>query len=109
VVWKQILADALGVALEPVLDHPGAALGAALAAAVGTSTGGPGTGGAGGAGPAAQAWTAAASVPGLVTIGPPIEPDPAHAGRYAEAYGLYRAAGEALTPVSHQLATRSVS
>ena len=35
-VWKQILADALGVALEPVLDHPGAALGAALAAAVGT-------------------------------------------------------------------------
>jgi xylulokinase len=109
VVWKQILADALGVALEPVLDHPGAALGAALAAAVGTSTGGPGTGGAGGAGPAAQAWTAAASVPGLVTIGPPIEPDPAHAGRYAEAYGLYRAAGQALTPVSHQLATRSVS
>ena len=34
-VWKQILADVLGVALEPVVDHPGAALGAALAAAVG--------------------------------------------------------------------------
>jgi xylulokinase len=97
-VWKQILADALGVALEPVLDHPGAALGAALAAGVGTA----GT-------PAPQAWVAAASVPGMVTIGAPIEPDPAHAARYAEAYRIYRDAGAALTPVSHQLARRSTS
>ncbi|HEY1821035.1 MAG TPA: FGGY-family carbohydrate kinase, partial [Trebonia sp.] len=93
-VWKQILADALGVALEPVLDHPGAALGAALAAAVGTG---------------AQAWATAASVPGMVTIGAPIEPDPAHAARYAEAYQIYRDAGAALTPISHRLATRSTS
>ena len=98
-VWKQILADALGVALEPVLDHPGAALGAALAAAVGTGSGTP----------APQAWAAAASVPGMVTIGAPIEPDPAHAARYAEAYQIYRDAGAALTPISHRLATRSMS
>src|ERR1700733_2162901 len=99
-VWKQILADALGVVLEPVLDHLGAALGAALAAAVGTdSSAGTGASGA----PAPQAWAAAASVPGLVTIGAPIEPDPAHAGRYAEAYQIYRDAGAALTPISHQL------
>ena len=105
-VWKQILADALGVALEPVLDHPGAALGAALAASVGTdSSAGAGASGA----PAPQAWAAAASVPGLVTIGAPIEPDPAHAARYAEAYRIYREAGAALTPVSHQLARRSTS
>ncbi len=105
-VWKQILADALGVALEPVLDHPGAALGAALAASVGTdSSAGTGASGA----PAPQAWAAAASVPGLVTIGAPIEPDPAHAGRYAEAYRIYREAGAALTPISHQLARRSTS
>ena len=97
-VWKQILADALGVALEPVLDHPGAALGAALAAGVGTA----GT-------PTPQVWAAAASVPGMVTIGAPIEPDPAHAARYAEAYRIYRDAGAALTPVSHQLARRSTS
>jgi xylulokinase len=102
-VWKQILADALGVALEPVLDHPGAALGAALAASVGT--GAVGTAGA----PTPQAWAAAASVPGMVTIGAPIEPDPAHAARYAEAYRLYRDAGAALTPISHQLARRSMS
>jgi xylulokinase len=100
VVWKQILADALGVALEPVLDHPGAALGAALAAAVGM--GGSDT-------PSPKAWAAAASVPGMVSIGAPIEPDPAHAARYAEAYQIYRDAGVALTPISHRLATRSVS
>ena len=103
VVWKQILADALGVALEPVLDHPGAALGAALAAAVGTGAVG------GSTTPAPQAWAAAASVPGMVTIGAPIEPDPAHAARYAEAYQIYRDAGVALTPISHRLATRSMS
>jgi xylulokinase len=116
-VWKQILADALGVALEPVLDHPGAALGAALAAAVGTGavgtgpagTGGAGTGTAGSGTPAPQAWVAAASMPGMVTIGAPIEPDPAHAPRYAEAYQIYRDAGAALTPISHRLATRSRS
>ena len=97
-VWKQILADALGVALEPVLDHPGAALGAALAAAVGTA-----------GAPTPQAWAAAATVPGMVTIGAPIEPDPAHAARYTEAYRIYRDAGAALTPISHQLARRSLS
>jgi xylulokinase len=107
VVWKQILADALGVALEPVLDHPGAALGAALAAAVGIGAVGIGTGGPGT--PSPQAWAAAARVPGMVTIGAPIEPDPAHAARYAEAYQIYRDAGVALTPISHRLATRSVS
>jgi xylulokinase len=103
-VWKQILADALGVALEPVLDHPGAALGAALAAGVGTGSGTGATGT-----PAPQAWSAAASVPGMVTIGAPIEPDPAHAARYAEAYQIYRDAGAALTPISHRLARRSMS
>jgi xylulokinase len=45
----------------------------------------------------------------MVTIGAPIEPDPAHAARYAEAYQIYRDAGAALTPISHRLATRSVS
>ncbi len=93
-VWKKILADAIGVALEPVLDHPGAALGAALAAAVGAGR---------------ADWTSAADVPGMITIGSPIEPDPSLAARYAEAYELYRAAGAALTPISHRLAARSTA
>jgi xylulokinase len=89
-VWKQILADALGVALEPILDHPGAALGAALAAAVGAGL--------------LPDWAAAGD---LVTIGDPIEPDTSRKDRYAEAYQVYLDAGVALTPISHRLAVRS--
>ena len=89
-VWKQILADALGVALEPILDHPGAALGAALAAAVGAGL--------------LPDWAAAAD---LVTIGDPIEPDTSLKDRYAEVYQVYLDAGVALTPISHRLALRS--
>jgi len=88
-VWKQILADVLGVPLSPIQDHPGAALGAALAAAVG-------------AGLLAD-WADAAPV----TYGAPVEPDPALADRYTEAYQIYRDAGEALTSVSHRLARRT--
>jgi xylulokinase len=89
-VWKQILADALGVALEPILDHPGAALGAALAAGVGSGL--------------LADWAAAGD---LVTIGDPIEPDTSLKDRYAQAYQLYLDAGVALTPISHRLALRS--
>jgi xylulokinase len=88
-VWKQILADALGVPLSPVLDHPGAALGAGLAAAMGTGL--------------LQEWT---DVEPLVVLGDPVEPDPGLKDRYSEAYQIYRDAGTALTPVSHRLATR---
>ena len=91
-IWKQILADALGVPLEPVLDHPGAALGAALAAAVGTGL--------------LSGWDGAQS---LVAIGDPVEPDPALADRYAEAYGIYLDAAGALTGISHRLARRKQS
>ena len=35
-LWKQIVADATGLVLEPVVDHPGSALGAAFAAGMGS-------------------------------------------------------------------------
>ena len=35
-LWKQIVADVTGLVLEPVVDHPGSALGAAFAAGMGT-------------------------------------------------------------------------
>jgi xylulokinase len=89
-VWKQILADVLGVALEPVVDHPGAALGAALAAGVG--------------GGLLADWSETGS---LVTIGDPVEPDTSLSGRYAEAYQIHLDAAAALTPISHRLARRS--
>ena len=91
-VWKQILADVIGVPLEPVLNHPGAALGAALAAAVGAGL--------------LDSWSAGEP---LVTIGDQVEPDPALTARYAEAYQLYRDTGAALTAVSHRLAWRNRS
>jgi xylulokinase len=88
-VWKQILADVLGVPLSPIQDHPGAALGAALAAAVG-------------AGLLAD-WADAAPP----VYGEPVEPDPALADRYTEAYQIYRDAGDALTSISHRISRRN--
>jgi xylulokinase len=92
-VWKQILADVLGVPLYPVLDHPGAALGAALAAAVGAGLLGD--------------WADAAPTLASSVKGRPVEPNSALADRYAEAYQIYRDVGDVLTSVSHRLARRS--
>jgi xylulokinase len=89
-VWKQILADALGAPLTPVLNHPGASLGAALAAAVGVGL--------------LSDWN---DVEPLVTTGEPVVPDPTLADRYTETYQIYRDAGAALAPISHRLAQRS--
>jgi len=94
-VWKQILADALGVTLEPVVDHPGAALGAAVAAGVGAGL--------------VPDWATATDTATLVTLGQPVVPDATLAGRYEQSYRLYRDAATALAPISHQLARRSAS
>jgi xylulokinase len=86
-LWKQILADVLGVELWPVLDHPGASLGAALAAGVG----------AGGV----QGWDA---VRPLVKLGDPIAPRAEYRERYDELYAVYRELEPVLRPISHRLA-----
>ena len=41
-LWKQIVADVTGLVLEPVVDHPGSALGAAFAAGMGSGASRPG-------------------------------------------------------------------
>jgi xylulokinase len=94
-VWKQILADALGVSLQPVVDHPGAALGAAVAAGVGAGL--------------VPGWATATDNATLVTLGEPIVPDASLADRYQQSYRLYRDAATAIAPISHQLARRSSS
>ncbi|MGI8714685.1 MAG: FGGY-family carbohydrate kinase [Solirubrobacteraceae bacterium] len=86
-LWKQILADVLNVELRPVLDHPGASFGAALAAGVG----------AGGT----EGWDV---VQRLVRMGDPIEPRSQLKTRYDELYGIYRELEPALRPLSHRLA-----
>jgi xylulokinase len=86
-LWKQILADVLGAPLAPVLDHPGAALGAALAAGVGAGM--------------VDGWEA---ITPLVRLGEPIEPREELRARYEELYAVYRELEPALRPISHRLA-----
>lgn len=90
VLWKQIHADVLGRALSPVVDHPGASLGAALAAGIGTGL--------------VEGWGA---VERFVRLGDPVVPRPELARGYDDAYALWRRLGDALTPISHTIAARS--
>lgn len=85
-LWKSIIADVLDRPLVPVTDHPGASLGAAMAAAVGTE---------------AAPWMA---VSGLVRTGDPIEPRAANQARYDSLYEIYRGLEPVLRPFAHKLA-----
>ncbi len=87
--WKQILADVIGVALLPVVDHGGASLGAAFVAAVGSG--------------AFADWSVAEK---FVRLGEPILPDPAKEAAYEDAYETFIELQSLLTPVSHRLARR---
>jgi len=89
-VWKQIHADVLGREIIPVLNHPGAALGAALAAGIGIG--------------AIGGWS---SVNDYVVLGEPVEPIPDHVARYDDLYRTWRQLSELLTPISHELAAGS--
>jgi xylulokinase len=86
-LWKQILADVLGTELSPVVDHPGAALGAAMAAGIGTG--------------AVGDWDEIAP---LVRLGASIEPRAEHRARYDEQYRIYRELEPTLRPFAHRLA-----
>lgn len=89
VVWKQILADVLGVPLTPIVDHGGAALGAAFVAAVGAG--------------AFADFTDAAR---FVALGAPIAPRPENHDCYEEGYEMYLSLQDSLRPVAHRLARR---
>ena len=86
-LWKQILADVLEHPLVPVVDHPGASLGAAVAAGIGLG--------------ALTSWD---SVSDLIRTGPPFEPDITRAHAYRKGYDMYQAIEPALSPFSHSLA-----
>lgn len=89
-LWKQILADVLQRPLLPVVNHPGASLGAAIAAGIGTGT--------------FASWSDAGH---LVSVGDVIEPERHHASVYEDGYGLYAELGPAVRSLSHALARRS--
>jgi xylulokinase len=71
-LWKTIHASVLGVPLRTVVGHPGASLGAAVAAAIGVG--------------ALDGWH---DIGAFVQAGDTIEPDPALITRYDDAYGLW--------------------
>ncbi|WP_430867654.1 FGGY family carbohydrate kinase [Demequina aurantiaca] len=88
-LWKQILASVLGQPLRTLQGHPGAAFGAAYAAAL------PGGG--------VDGWQ---RIGDYVTEGEPVDPDPRLTARYDEAYGLWRELGEVNAAVMRAMARR---
>jgi xylulokinase len=89
-LWKQIHAEVLGTEMFPVVDHPGASLGAALIAAVGVG--------------AIRDWD---DTKRFLTIGAPVIPDRAKMRIYDEAYEEWRQLGSAVAPISHSIARRT--
>jgi xylulokinase len=81
-VWMQIAADALQAPVRLLNGHPGSCLGAAWVAAKGAGL--------------TDDWQGVAR---FIRAGPLIEPQPARAAIYDEAYALYRETYEALRPL----------
>ena len=91
-LWKQIHSEVLGMELHPVIDHPGASLGAAVIAAIGIgSLGG---------------WEDSKR---FLELDRPVEPNPANVSIYNDAYAEWRELGAAVTPISHSIARRTAS
>lgn len=88
-LWKQIHASVLDAPLATVRDHPGASLGAAFSAGIGTG--------------AFTDWTEPLS---LVRRGDIVEPVPDQVTRYDEAYGLWRELAEVSGATMRALARR---
>ena len=86
-VWKQIVADVLGVELTSLVDHGGASLGAALVAAVGSG--------------AMRDWDAGSE---YVVTGEVVTPRQENARLYKEAYEMYLELQRTLAPTAHRLA-----
>lgn len=86
-LWKQIHASVLGAPLGTVIDHPGAALGAAVLAACG-----------------AGVLPGPESIERFVRSGPTVDPDPALTDRYDDAYALWRELGAVTAPTMRALA-----
>jgi len=91
VLWKQIHADVLGVELHPVIDHPGAALGAAVIAGVG-----------------AGAIASLECINDYVTLGSTVVPNPTAHATYNEAYHEWKQLVQVTTPIAHSLSARTL-
>ena len=91
-LWKQIHADVLETVLHPVVNHPGASLGAAVAAAIGVSV--------------LPGWD---SIRQYITLADSIVPDPDASAIYRDAYAEWRSLADAVAPVSRRLFDRTTA
>jgi len=87
-LWKQIVADVLGLPLESIVRHPGSSLGAAFAAGMGVG--------------AFDDWS---EIERFVEVDERIEPNEENRLRYQELYGIYRSIYPALREQQHALAS----
>jgi xylulokinase len=86
-VWRQIVADVLGLPLESITDHPGSSLGAAFAAGIGVGV--------------FRDWN---EIQRFVRVDARIEPNTANHDRYVELYGHFRSLYPASRDHQHALA-----
>jgi xylulokinase len=91
-LWKQIHSEVLGIQLHPVIDHPGASLGAAVIAAIGIGS--------------LNDW---ADSKRFLELGEPVTPNARNVAVYNDAYRDWRDLGAAVTPISHSIAMRAAS
>jgi xylulokinase len=91
-LWKQIHADVLGVDLHPIVNHPGASLGAAVIAGVGVGK-----------------IESLSSIGDYVTLGPTVVPQQGNLEIYDRAFQEWRDFAEATAPIAHQLSERTRS
>lgn len=88
-LWKRIHASVLGTSLATVRNHPGAALGAAVAAGVGVGV--------------VPGWSA---IGRFIEPGESVDPETELTERYDEAYALWRELGQASSATMRALARR---
>lgn len=87
-VWKQIVADVLGLPLEPIIDHPGSSLGAAFTAGMGIGV--------------FKQWD---EIDRFIRVDERIEPNEENHARYQELYDIYRSIYPALKGQQHKLSS----
>ena len=86
-LWRQILSDVLNVELESIIDHPGAAYGAAICAGIGSGV--------------IKDWT---YVENKLQIEETISPNPANHEIYEERFAQFLQISSQLSEISHNLA-----
>jgi xylulokinase len=91
-LWKQIVADVLGLPLESIVRHPGSSLGAAFASGMGVGV--------------FQEWS---EIGRFVEVDERIEPNEKNHSRYLELYQVYRSLYPALKQQQHALADFGVA